>query len=493
MKKNLLIYLSFMVTLMVIVIGCSEDEAPVIQEREQVLSLNSASSSIVLNFSFPDNPALTLQWDESATPATSYTIAFSTTSTFDNVLQLGTSTTNSFTITVADLNAFLLGAGAEPYSSFDFFVRIEGGGDTSGSQSFSATPFATANPGLETPVNTDFVLDISAPDATAITIAFDDFTPGNVGNADESDIQLQYTLQAALGGSNFAEVIEIESISNNGAEITSQEFTLSNRRANEIALSAGISAETAGMLDFRVRSVIVSSTGMQERISEAITLTVTPYNTEAFPVFLVGAATAAGWNNPASPVTNHHPLFPNVDNPNQYSYTGFFVNDGFKLLRDLGSWDAQWGAGGAADQLSTDGGSGNLGTGAEGYFTLSVDLGSLTYSVTPFDEASAPDYTANGMGITGAGVGGWDDPARVPMTQSTFDKHIWFATNVQFFDEEFKFKETNGWGVQFGANGAGNNNWPYDKASGGDNLRSQAGTYTVYFNDLTGDYWMIEE
>lgn len=492
MKKNLLLYIPFMIALMVIVISCSEDEAPVLEEREQILSINNSSSSIVLNFSYPDNPAMTLEWDENETPAASYTITFSTSSAFETSSQLGTSDTDNFTITVGDLNTQLLAAGAEPYSTFAFFVRIEGGGDTSSPVAFSATPYAEASPSLETPATTSFVLDVTAPDETVVAINFGDFAPENVGNADESDIQLSYTLQTALGGSDFAEPIDVETISNLDGEIGSQSFVLSNRRANELALSAGIAAEAEGTLDFRVRSVIVSQTGTQERVSDAITLTVTPYNVEAFPIFFVGAGTAAGWNNPASPVTNHHPLFPNIDNPNQYSYTGYFANDGFKMIRDLGSWDAQWGAGGE-NELSTDGGSGNLGTGGEGYFTFSVDIGALTYSVEPFDEASAPDYTANGMGITGAGVGGWDDPARIPMTQSAFDKHIWFATGVQFFDDEFKFKETNGWGVQFGAVGQGANSWPYDKANGGDNLRAQAGTYTVFLNDLTGDYWMIEE
>ena len=481
-----------MIALMVVVISCSEDEAPVIQERVPELSINNASASIVLNFSYPDNPALILEWEEAATGADSYAIMFSTAADFSTSSQLGTSSTNNFTITVADLNNFLLAAGAEPYASFPFFLRVEGSGDASDAQSFSATPFAEASPSIQAPANTAFVLDINLPDETAVSIDFSDFSPGNVGGADDSDIQLQYTLQTALGGTNFAESIDVETISNDGGEIQTQGFVLSNRRANELALSAGLTPDAEGTMDFRVRSVIVSPTGTQERVSDPITLTITPYNVTAFPIFFVGAGTAAGWNNPASPVTNHHPLFPNVDNPNQYSYTGYFANDGFKMIRDLGSWDAQWGAG-EPNELSTSGGSGNLGTGSEGYFTFTADIASLSWSVQPFDEASAPDYTSNGMGITGAGVGGWDDPARVPMTQSTFDKHIWFATGVQFFDDEFKFKETNGWGVQFGAPSPGSNSWPYDKANGGENLRAQAGTYTVYFNDLTGDYWMIEE
>ncbi|MEL7148706.1 MAG: SusE domain-containing protein, partial [Bacteroidota bacterium] len=203
MKKKLLLYTSFMIALMVIVISCSEDEAPVLQERQQNLSINNPGATVVLNFSFPDNPALSLEWEETAAGADSYSVMFSTAADFATSSQLGQSSTNNFTITVADLNTFLLDAGADPYATFPFFLRIEGGGETSEAQSFSAVPYAAASPGIQTPATTDFVLDINAPDDPIVMIAFEDFSPGNVGNADDSDIQLQYTLQTALGGTQY--------------------------------------------------------------------------------------------------------------------------------------------------------------------------------------------------------------------------------------------------------------------------------------------------
>lgn len=273
---------------------------------------------------------------------------------------------------------------------------------------------------------------------------------------------------------------------------------VTNGEVNAAMLSLGLpaNAEATFYLRLYAKATGKGVEGLDSLVSASISRTATSFVAIADPLYFVGGGSAAGWNNPASPITNHYPLFPSVDDASVYSYTGFFLNDGFKLL-DFpdGSWGNQYGAG-APGQLSRDGGSGNLSTGAEGYFTLNVNKDALTYSVTAFDESATTDYTSVGIGITGEAAGGWDEfPTRYSLTQSTFDKHIWFATGVTFTAGQFKLKQDSpGWGVQWGTANEGENNWPYDKATfNGANFVAEPGTYTVFFNDITGDYWMIEE
>ncbi len=311
----------------------------------------------------------------------------------------------------------------------------------------------------------------------------------NAATYNNLSIVINYTAQVSAT-EEFTDPMELFTTSSTNRVVTNGEI-------NAMMLSLGLPANAESTFYLRLLAK-PDATGLSELdslVSDTLNRSATSFVAVADPIFFVGGGSAAGWNNPADPIVNHYPLFPDVENITSYSYTGFFLNDGFKIL-DFpdGSWSNQYGAGDPG-QLSRDGGSGNLSTGAEGYFTITADIENLTWSSAPFDESSANDYTDVGIGITGEAAGGWDEfPTRYSLTQSSFDKHIWFATGVTFTEGEFKFKQDSpGWGVQFGAVENGANNWPYDKASGGANLAATPGTYTVYFNDLTGDYWMIEE
>ena len=272
---------------------------------------------------------------------------------------------------------------------------------------------------------------------------------------------------------------------------------VTNGEVNAAMLSLGLPANEESTFYLRVYAKAAGAgvEDLNSLASASISRTATSF--VAGPLYFVGAGSAAGWSNPASPITNHYPLFPSVDDASMYSYTGFFLNDGFKLLDfPNGTWDGNDYGAGEPGQLSREAGSGNLSTGAEGYFTLTLNKDALTYEIAPFDETAAEDYTSAGIGITGEAAGGWEEfPTRYSLTQSAFDKHIWFATGVTFTDGPFKFKQdSQGWGINWGAASEGENNWPYDKAIfNGPNLAAKAGTYTVFFNDITGDYWMIEE
>jgi hypothetical protein len=354
---------------------------------------------------------------------------------------------------------------------------------------------------------------------TTINLTAEDFSSPQLGNdptgnggvlsgtnsADTFEIfsWMKADFGASLVVQYTGEISDTETFENtSNLFVTTDTFAaVTNGAVNAGMLGLGLEANAEGTFYLRIRAKAEGAglDNLAPIYSDTLERTATTFVAIADPLYLIGGATAASWNNPASPVTNHFPLFPSLEDATKYSFTGRFLNDGFKIIQDIGSWGVQWGLGSGdatSGTLSQDGGSGNLGTGGEGYFTINIDSDDLTYTIQSFDESGAADLTSVGLGITGAAAGGWDEfPVRFAMTQSSFDKHMWYATGVTFTDGEFKFKQnSSGWGTQFGASGGtGANSWPYDKANGGDNLVAKAGTYTVFFNDLTKDYWMIEE
>lgn len=206
--------------------------------------------------------------------------------------------------------------------------------------------------------------------------------------------------------------------------------------------------------------------------------------------FLVGDATAAGWN----PDNNNTPLFRDGENEDLFHFTGRFDGsgdkEGFKLLEILGQWQPQWGLDNGTLSNSTilGGDPSAFPVDADGYYTLTVNVDDMTYSFETYDESSAATYGSIGL-IGPAQAGGWD--ADTDMTQQEFDPHIWFINDIELGDGEFKFRADDDWADNWGA--------ASDALSGkanygaGDNMVAQAGVYDIWFNDITGRYILIPQ
>ena len=176
-----------------------------------------------------------------------------------------------------------------------------------------------------------------------------------------------------------------------------------------------------------------------------LTYTITPLN---FAEYIWQAGNGNGWGNPAAPLYG-----PEGDG----KYTGFMYLDGeFKFRSGEDNWDApDWGTGGTLAEQA-----GNLNA-AAGYYKVEVDLGALTYALTPITT----------IGIVGpAQAGGWGSD-----TDMTYNKDTgaWEAT-VELAADEFKFRANDDWGINWGGKTT------EDLTQGGDNLKiSEAGTYFV--------------
>ncbi|MGB3773844.1 MAG: SusF/SusE family outer membrane protein [Leeuwenhoekiella sp.] len=203
-------------------------------------------------------------------------------------------------------------------------------------------------------------------------------------------------------------------------------------------------------------------------------------------LFLVGDATAVGYNNNA----NNPAFVRNPDNENEFSYTGRFLADGtgFKFLEIRGQWQPQWGL--TDGSAAVNDGSGNdpdpVTVSSEGYYTVTLNKDVPEISVEAYDAASAPTYTSIAIIGTARTEGGFDAPD-TDMTQSDFDPHIWQIQNVELIDGELKFRANDAWDVNWGNNTANSG----FGTMGGPNIPVVEGTYEIWFNDLTGGYIFV--
>lgn len=252
----------------------------------------------------------------------------------------------------------------------------------------------------------------------------------------------------------------------------------------------------SGELYLRVNAQLGSqeATNSPESISETIVMNIQMVEEGGGgPVlkdlFLVGAATAPGWDNN----NNNPPMVRDPQNPNVFTYTGKFLDSEFKALEQRGAWQPQWGVGPNGNLASSE----DLGEdpavfavpSGEGYYTVTLDLDNLTYSIDSYDASSASTYSTIGV-IGSATTGddtGWNQD--MDMTQSTFDPHIWYLNGLELFDGEAKFRAGNAWDTNWGTDteltGFG--------VQDGANIPVTAGTYDVWFNDLDGSYVFLSQ
>jgi hypothetical protein len=237
--------------------------------------------------------------------------------------------------------------------------------------------------------------------------------------------------------------------------------------------------------------------GAEPVYSNVVSLDVNPYyvdlsnevSEEIEIWYLVGAGIGSSdWNNDAGAVGSGGliPMYPVFDTdgsvmPGEIQYAGYFTADmQFKLIKNPGSWDDQWGMGDAG-YVKNDGGSGNLTVPAEGYYYIHLNTATDELTIEPY-EGTVGVYTMIGMP---GNYQGWDTGAN-PMNgmSTTVENHDWYLKSVTYEETTLKFAADNDWAVNWGGNG-----FPYGQgAQDGPDIAVPAGTYHVYFNDILGTY-----
>ena len=178
-----------------------------------------------------------------------------------------------------------------------------------------------------------------------------------------------------------------------------------------------------------------------------------------------------------------------------FSYTGYIkTSQNFKIVRDLGSWNVQWGnADGKAinkpilklkdgDAEGTD-----FQVPEDGYYNITLNSINNTLKIEKVQITPAVHPNMGLVGTINDWGGGGADVVLQPFQAE--NNHYWYATYTVAAAGEVKFRVDNKWDLNWG-----NSTFPQGLATpGGPNVPIAAGTYTILFNDLDGFYQFIKK
>ncbi len=282
---------------------------------------------------------------------------------------------------------------------------------------------------------------------------------------------VKYVLQIDSTGRNFSNAVSI-------TLTKSQTYTMVAKDLNAILLGFGFNYNTAYKIDVRVVSSYANNNDMIA--SNVLTINATPYvippkvvPPSSKALFLVGDATAGGWNNPVPVPTQQ---FTKVDS---VTYRGTFYLIGGKQYLALpvnGDWSHKYSvADGTKNGLSAGGDFGydfasNFpGPSTTGFYTITMDFQRGKFSVVL--------VKAFGLLYTPGGYQGWD-PASAPTLGSPKADGD-YSGFVNFnAASEFKLTSQADWsGTNYGTGGAG-----VLSTSGGNMSVASAGVYYIQAN-----------
>lgn len=179
-----------------------------------------------------------------------------------------------------------------------------------------------------------------------------------------------------------------------------------------------------------------------------------------------------------------------------HSYTTQFKDDANLKLwlgSDFGNWAACYGA---ADDGSNavSGTLVNVDAGAAvcpekgAFYTFTADFSSMTYTWTKLENQTPKAYTT--ISLIGA-FNGWDQATNADLKEVT--PHNWVRSAIALTEGQLKFCANDDWADSWGGTGNDGDVNVADQNSGktvynGKNMFAPAGTYNVFFNDITGEY-----
>jgi hypothetical protein len=323
-------------------------------------------------------------------------------------------------------------------------------------------------PSLQNPA-TKAAMEVTAENLGQV---YEEFTwqPTNYGLA----LSTNYVLEID-NDEDFSSAVSLASTSQTKAVITVEDF-------NDAVLALGLPAGTPATVNLRVRSTINNLQENEERgitndplISSVLERTITPYESSECGNFctvgLIGSASAGGWDVDTDLI---------IADPNdKFTWSGVvYLNTGEVKFRASDAWETNWGASAFPDGTGTQNGP-NIPIGTAGYYKVTFNDNTGAYSFTPL---TTPVFST--IGIIGNGTpGGWDNDT--DLTKSPTNPHVWTGV-ITFTEGEAKFRANNDWAVNWGSttypSGVGIGNGP--------NIPVKAGTYGVWFNDATGQYFI---
>lgn len=192
------------------------------------------------------------------------------------------------------------------------------------------------------------------------------------------------------------------------------------------------------------------------------------------------------------------PFYPVDLEKSTYSLTVVYATDtwnGFKIWpkANLGDWDSIWCTATDGDtSLTGDLVFGNYGSiqlpSGGVVYTTTIDMKNYTYETVEYENQS-PD-TQELIYITGS----FDSWGCSDYGLSTADGHNWYYLGLELSDgDEVKFT-ISGWGTNWGAGVSIDGTSFGTGVQNGDNIAiATGGTYNVYLNDITGQFFFIAQ
>jgi len=279
--------------------------------------------------------------------------------------------------------------------------------------------------------NTSIVLSPESQSNPGLTLVW------NHGNYDVST-EINYEIEAAAGGTNFADTLSINTV-------TARVYPLTVAELNSLALQAGIEPFEEGKLDFRVVSSLGTAHEMK-MVSNVISINVTPYTTENPKLFLRGNFTnASGYGADWGGTTT--PPFLQAAAYGETAFEGFIymnvAEPEFKFIPNAVDFAGDYGdaaASGFSGTLVQEGET-NIKPGAPGYYYIKADTDLLTYSAVP---------TAWGV-VGNATPGGWENSTPMTYDATTKKWTVTVALVPQVApDNGWKFRANNAWTYNMG-------------------------------------------
>ena len=265
-----------------------------------------------------------------------------------------------------------------------------------------------------------------------------------------------YSLQLDKKGNNFAAPVTVDA----GAGPTK---ALTVSALNSSLISLGLAPEVAADVEVRLR--VSYANNISPLYSPTVALKATPYSTELY------VSSSYTSNN----LTTAPKLIEVDGTPRVYQgyvYFGGTAASTFKVTNTRTGTGSYYGNNSTAavvvgapgkETTGAVGAPGNNFTIAPGYYLVKLNLGTMTWSITPYTWAVIGAATTNG----------WNGDT--PMTYNE-SKGVWTVTTTLTADQ-FKFRANGNWDVSLGDTSPASN---FLTANNGANLTSPgAGVYTV--------------
>ncbi len=253
--------------------------------------------------------------------------------------------------------------------------------------------------------------------------------------------------------------------------------------------------------------VMAQTKGAQDIYSNVVELLVAPYYIELKPApvqiwWLTGNFIATNhWTNTGSKENPPYgdmgmiPMYPqpgadvDKDGNTILEYSGWFIGgEGFKIIapEGLSNWNYGMCGGdetGGQTYRNGDDDPGDIKVSEDGYYRILLNTATKTMTMEKIESING---VFNTICMPGSFVS-WD-PDTSPMTpMGSVENHDWYAKMT--FDSDGELKFTNGtWDVNWG----NPDDFPLGIGTqGANNIKVKAGTYHIYFNDISGIYNFI--